>query len=275
MEDLKQEHYGGVLLDYVQAAVNSVGLSYDMDTSLSFKITRPIAKAWKMKGLSRTPLTNHSPTNCTSSTPRAASSSYYLFFPSHSSHRFLHFDFSPPHLCGRTSIAFFGVSLLAIICLGLRLKGSAVFSTKLVCLFLSAMWASQGILLFSETCTVQGNFRWERSKGLLLVTCCRARDTMADGAVGKFRMPVEVWREERCVGVVGGNERSRTGRGDWSYNRVLPGLLHEHLLRSREYPPHHPWQQRILALPSPFCRPSTLSEPPDGRTSFAAPPLTC
>mmetsp|Transcript_24260 Transcript_24260/g.54555 ORF Transcript_24260/g.54555 Transcript_24260/m.54555 type:complete len:347 (-) Transcript_24260:139-1179(-) len=129
MEDLKQEHYGGVLLDYVQAAVNSVGLSYDMDTSLSFKITRMIE-----------------------------------------AHRKSVED-------ERTSIAFFGVSLLAIICLGLRLKGSAVFSTKLVCLFLSAMWASQGILLFSETCTVQGNFR--------------ARDTMADGAVGKFRMPVE------------------------------------------------------------------------------------
>uniref|UniRef100_A0A7S4USY6 Uncharacterized protein n=2 Tax=Guillardia theta TaxID=55529 RepID=A0A7S4USY6_GUITH len=131
MEELKQvDHYGGMVLDYVQVAVNSVGLSYDMDTSLSFKIT-------KMIEVHRKSVADES-----------------------------------------TSFAFFGVALLTLICLGVRLKGSTVFSTKLVCLFLSAMWASQGILVFSDTCTVQGNFRVRNA-------------TMTGGDVGNFRMPVE------------------------------------------------------------------------------------
>ncbi|EKX54863.1 hypothetical protein GUITHDRAFT_99514 [Guillardia theta CCMP2712] len=111
MEELKQvDHYGGMVLDYVQVAVNSVGLSYDMDTSLSFKIT-------KMIEVHRKSVADES-----------------------------------------TSFAFFGVALLTLICLGVRLKGSTVFSTKLVCLFLSAMVRNA---------------------------------TMTGGDVGNFRMPVE------------------------------------------------------------------------------------
>lgn len=53
-------------------------------------------------------------------------------------------------------VAFAVASIVVMLCAGFRMRRTTETSSKLVSLILSGMWASQGVLMFRESCPGSG-----------------------------------------------------------------------------------------------------------------------